>query len=311
MAPCQRGKGAKYLAFREIAPLARGLGGAVAAFGTRWPVNFLVFDPLDAPTSRLGRNSPLDHNHVPELVAGRVGLIEPPDGFHRDVPFAGFLGQGRAPPTKIRDAGIDLFPLGVGQSDGRVNMDVPPIRVHHEHIFVTRKLLREGGAGAVHERLLVGSGFRAHDHMCEIASSLRAHPTLPGFGEFQVRIEPFRCGVGGDAGSLKKQPARRLVNGESGGSLRSDLSAFCQIGEFRCRPFDAMRPTGVAPACLDIQGGVDPAVKAGQRFLVGVNPLQLAAFAALGVGSHFGVRMNTPAHSLKLRFVVIITLVRS
>jgi hypothetical protein len=33
--------------------------------------------------------------------------------------------------------------------------------------------------------------------------------------------------------------------------------------------------------------------------------------ASLAVGSHFGVRMNTPAHSLKLRFVVITTLVRS
>ena len=251
----------------------------MAAFGTRGPVNFLVFDALDAAARGLGRNSPLHHIDVFELVAGRVGLIEAPDGLHRNVPFAGLLGQGRTPPAKIRDARIDLFPLGVGQSDGGVNMNVLAVRVHHEHIFVPRKLLRQGGAGGVHERLFVGSGFRAQDHMREIPPSLRAHPALPGFCEFQVGVEPLRLGVGGDTGALKEEPARRLVDGESARGFGGDLSALRQIGEFGCRPFDAMRPARLAPACLDIQGAVDPVVKASERFLVGVNPLQLAAVA--------------------------------
>ena len=285
MAPsASGGRAPKTFRSREIAPLARGLGGAVAAFGTRGPVNFLVFDALDAAARGLGRNSPLHHIHVFELVAGRVGLIEAPDGLHRNVPFAGLLGQGRAPPAKIGDARIDLFPLGVGQSDGGVNVNVLAVRVHHEHIFVPRKLLRQGGAGGVHERFFVGSGFRAQDHMREIPPSLRAHPALPGFGEFQIGVEPLRLGVGGDTGALKEQPARRLVDGESARGFGGDLSALCQIGEFGCRPFDAMRPARLAPACFDIQGAVDPVVKASERFLVGVNPLQLAALAALRAG---------------------------
>ena len=236
-----------------------------------------------------------------------MGLIEAPDGLHSDVPFAGFFGQGRAPPAKIRDTRIDLFPLGVGQPDGGVNVNMLPVRVHHEHIFVTRKLLGQGGAGGVHERLFVGSGFRAQDDMREIPPSLRAHPALPGFCEFQVGVKSLRLGVGGDAGSLKEEPARNLVDGESSISFGGDLSAFCQTGEFGRRPFDAMRPARLAPVCFDTQGAVDPAVKAGERFLVGVNPLQLAVVAALRAGGdhhhmNFGL-LHSPREGMTLQRV--------
>ena len=77
--------------------------------------------------------------------------------------------------------------------------------------------------------------------MREIPPSLRAHPALPGSCEFQIGVKPLHLGVGGDASALKEEPARRFVDGESARGFRGDMSALCEIGEFGCRPFDAMR----------------------------------------------------------------------
>ncbi|HUO55429.1 MAG TPA: hypothetical protein VMU18_11840 [Rhodoblastus sp.] len=132
----------------------------------------MVLDAFDAAANIWRRVAALGHFHVFELVGGRMRLIEAPRRLHRNVSLARFFGQGRPPARKILNIRIELFAGFVGETNRRVNMDVLAVGVHHEHIFMARKLPRECRPRRVHKSFLVGPRLGAQDHMGEV--TLRA-----------------------------------------------------------------------------------------------------------------------------------------
>ena len=155
-------------------------------------MNFSGSDSLDATADAFGRDAALDHFRVLELIGGRVSLIEAANGLHGNMTFARFLGERLTPPVEILDPRMQLFAGGAGEPDGGMDMNMPPVRVHDEHIFMSFELARERRPRGVHEGLLVGPRLRAQDHMREIPRAARSHGGTPGLGDLERRVELCR-----------------------------------------------------------------------------------------------------------------------
>ena len=207
-------------------------------------MNLMVLDALDAASRVFGSQAALDHFNVFEFVAGRVRLVEAANGLHRDIALARFLGERFAPAVEILNAGVQLLASGAREPDGGVNVNVLAVRVHHEHIFVSRELLGERRPRRVHEGFLVGAWLGAQNHMGKIPRAARSHRRVPGFGELQIRVEVGGLGAIGVARKPREEPLCFGDDRRARVGLRMQLAGFRQRGQLTRAPSVPCAQTG-------------------------------------------------------------------
>ena len=101
----------------------------------------------------------------------------------------------RIPPArKMLDFRIEALAVRPRQPNRRMDMDVLAVGVHHEHIFVAGKFLRERRPRRVHESLFVSAGLGAENDMREIPRTPRPHLRLPAFRNLQAGVEIIGSG---------------------------------------------------------------------------------------------------------------------
>ena len=244
----------------------------------------MVLDALDAASRVFGSQAALDHFNVFEFVAGRVRLVEAANGLHRDIALARFLGERFAPAVEILNAGVQLLAGGAREPDGGVNVNVLPVRVHHEHIFVSRELLGERRPRRVHEGFLVGAWLGAQNHMGEVARAARSHRRLPGFGELQIRVEVGGLGSIGVARKLREEPICCGDDRRARVGLCMQLAGFGQRGQLTKGAVRSVRPDGLRKIRVAAERLLDLVVKPIKGFRIGVNALPFAVFVVTGTG---------------------------